>query len=76
MTNGSAGDVKSMNGGVGSMTVARAYNKSVPGPDDILNLCNVINSDTEGKGMLRPGGGSPGNGGTAKAFLIRLCIVS
>ena len=60
MTNGSVGDMKSTEGGVGSTIVARAYNKSVPGPENMLNVCNVISSDTGGNGILRPGGGSPG----------------
>lgn len=49
--NGSAGDVKLRESGVGSMTVARAYSESVPGPEKMLNACNVISSEMEGKGL-------------------------
>jgi len=71
MVNGNAGDVKLKKSGVGSTILARANTESVLGPEEMRNACNVISSEREGKGILWPGKGRPGIGGTMEA-LVRL----
>lgn len=63
--NGRVGEVKLKDSGAGSTTDARAYNDRVSGWEVTPNVSSVIRSDTEGNGVLGPGGGNPGNGGTS-----------
>lgn len=63
--NGKAGEVKLKDSGTGSMIVARACNERLSRSEEMPNVSRVIKSAIEGNGVLGPGGGSPGNEGTA-----------
>jgi hypothetical protein len=65
IVNGKAGEVKLNDIGTGSMIVARACNERLSGSEEMPNVSRVIKSVIEGNGVLGPGGGSPGNEGTA-----------
>jgi hypothetical protein len=64
ITRGIGGDVKLKVGGIGSMIVACAVRVRVLYAVDTSNDRRVTSSGREGNGVLRPGLGSPGNGGT------------
>jgi len=64
MVNAIDGEVRLNVSGAGSITVARARNETLSESEEIFRDCIVMRSENGGKGVLRPGAGKPGIGGT------------